>query len=89
MPRVVIAPMLKRHVDDVPSEAPGATVREVLNALFKCTPRLQGYVLDEQGTLRKHVVVFVNGQSLRDRERLSDLVAATDEVQVFQALTGG
>jgi sulfur-carrier protein len=89
MPRVVFAPSLRRHVDAPPREVDGSTVCEVLAAAFALQPRLAGYVLDEQGSLRKHVIVFVNGQRITDRDRLSDALVPADEVQVFQALTGG
>lgn len=89
MPRVVFAPNLRRHVDAPPREVAGGTVREALAAAFALQPRLAGYVLDEQGSLRKHVMVFVNGQRIADREALGDALDPADEVQVFQALTGG
>jgi sulfur-carrier protein len=46
-------------------------------------------VLDDQGAVRRHVNVFINGQPVRDRDRLTDPVAPRDEIYVFQALTGG
>jgi hypothetical protein len=46
-------------------------------------------VLDEQGHLRKHVVIFVDGARVRERETLSDPVATAREIHVLQALTGG
>jgi hypothetical protein len=52
-------------------------------------PRLRGYVLDDQGALRHHMMVFVDGEPIRDRARLSDLVRPTSEVYVMQALSGG
>lgn len=89
MPRVVFAPSLRRHIDAPPREVAGGTVREALAAAFSLQPRLAGYVLDEQGNLRKHVIVFINGQRIADREGLGDVLGPADEVQVFQALTGG
>ncbi len=89
MPRVVFAPNLRRHVDAPPREVAGGTVREALDAAFAVEPRLAGYVLDEQGGLRKHVIVFVNGQRIADRHGLGDVLGPADEVQVFQALSGG
>jgi hypothetical protein len=50
---------------------------------------LRGYVLDDQGALRRHVAVYVNGLPARDRVGLSDPVGPRDEIHVFQALTGG
>jgi hypothetical protein len=46
-------------------------------------------VLDEQGTLRKHMAVFINGESIHDRIHLSDPVPPDGEVYVMQALSGG
>jgi sulfur carrier protein ThiS len=46
-------------------------------------------VLDDQGALRRHVAVYVNGQPVHDRVRLTDSVRPHDEIYVFQALSGG
>jgi hypothetical protein len=67
----------------------GASVREVLEAVFADNPRARSYVLDDQGRLRKHMVVFVDGERLRDRVGLGDAVAHEGEVYVMQALSGG
>src|SRR5687768_2569497 len=61
MPRVVFTRNLQRHVLCPPAEAPGRTVREVLDAVFGANGQARGYVLDEQGALRKHMIIFVNG----------------------------
>ncbi len=89
MARVVFTGNLERHVSCPPTEAPGATVREVLDAVFATNPRARGYVLDEQGELREHMVVFVDGEQARDRRGLSDPVGPSSEVYVMQALSGG
>ncbi len=60
-----------------------------LEAVFRDHPQLRGYVLDEQGRLRQHVAVFVGGDLIRDRVRLSDTVAASQDIFVMQALSGG
>jgi len=89
MPRVVFTPNLGRHLDAPAREAGGSTIREVLDGVFADNPRLRGYVLDDQGRLRKHVAVFVDGQMARDRETLGDPVGESSEVYVMQALSGG
>lgn len=89
MPRVAFTPNLQRHVECPAQEAPGETVREVLANVFSANSRLRGYVLDEQGALRKHMVIFVDGRAVLDREQLSDPVSPDGEVFVFQALSGG
>lgn len=89
MPKVAFTPALQRFLTAPAGEVAGATVGTALHAVFADHPALRGYILDDQGALRRHVVVFVNGQPVRDRVRLSDPVGAADEIFVFQALTGG
>jgi hypothetical protein len=89
MARVVFTQNLQRHVDCPPADVPGSTLREVLDAVFAANARLRGYVLDEQGALRKHMIVFVDGVQVRDRDGLSDPVPPGGEVYVLQALSGG
>ena len=89
MPRVFFTENLQRHMTCPPSEVAGGTVREVLDAVFAANSGARSYVLDEHGAVRKHMVVFVNGEMIRDREKLSDPVPAKAEVYVMQALSGG
>ncbi len=89
MPRVVFTRNLQRHVPCPPTMVEGTTVAEVLDAVFVANERLRGYVVDERGQLRKHMVVFVDGQQLVDRSKLSDAVEPDGEVYVMQALSGG
>ena len=89
MARVSFTENLRRHVPCPPVEAPGSTVRELLDAVFETNPQLRSYLLDDQGRLRKHVNVFVNDLPAADRNFLSDPVGEGDQVFVFQALSGG
>ena len=89
MPRIVFTGHLRRFLEVSASEVRGATVREALDGSFGANPRLRGYVLDDQGALRRHVAIYVGGRPVRDRLRLSDPVDGNDEIFVFQALSGG
>lgn len=89
MPKVVFASHVQRHVSAPDITVAGATVRSALEAVFAGNPLLRGYVLDEQGHLRKHVVIFVDGTRISDRIGLSDPVSAEGEIHVLQALSGG
>jgi hypothetical protein len=80
---------LVRHRPAPMIEAEGATVAEVLAAGFVGDPLLQAYVLDEQGRLRKHVNIYLDGTLIADRLRLSDAVGPASEIYVLQALSGG
>lgn len=89
MPRVVFTSNLQRHVNCPETEVAAGTLHAVLAQVFAEQPQARGYVLDEQGHLRKHVAVFIDGRRVRDRERLDEAVGSSSEVYVMQALTGG
>lgn len=80
---------IQRHVECPPREVPGRTLRDVMDAYFSENTRARGYVLDEQGKIRRHMVIFVDGELARDRERLSDPVGPDSAIDVIQALSGG
>ncbi len=67
-------------------EAAGATIAEVLFDLDRRFPGLRFRMVDEQDRLRKHMKVFVNDESVRD---LDTPLAASDELTIMQALSGG
>jgi sulfur-carrier protein len=89
MPTVSFTRALERFLEAPSAEVEGCTVGDALAAVFATRPALRGYVLDDQGALRRHVAVYVNGRLLSDRVRLSDPVGTRDEIHVFQALSGG
>jgi len=89
MPTVEFAPALTRHVACEPQRIEAATLRGALNAAFLAAPALRSYVLDEQGAVRKHVAVFVNGRMIASRNDLDVAVERDDRIMIIQALTGG
>ncbi|MGE0043277.1 MAG: MoaD/ThiS family protein [Vicinamibacterales bacterium] len=89
MPTVRFTANIQRHVACPTLEVGGATVRAVLEAYFAQVPAARGYVLDDQARLRKHMVAFVNGQQVADRDGLADVIAADAELDIVQALSGG
>jgi len=89
MPSVSFAPALTRHVPCAPQQVEAGTLAAVLDAAFRAAPALRAYVLDEQGAVRKHVAVFVNGELIPRREDLTRALGPQDRVHVIQALTGG
>jgi molybdopterin synthase sulfur carrier subunit len=87
--RVAFTANLERHLSCPVQTVPGDSVRAVLDAVFATQPRLRSYILDDQGRVRRHVAIYVNGDRIADRNRLGDPVTEADEVFVFQALSGG
>ena len=67
-------------------EAEGATLAEVLADLDRRYPGIRFRMIDEQDAIRRHIRIWVN------RDQVSTLAApvrASDEVIIFQALSGG
>lgn len=89
MPRVVFTANLQRHIAAPPTNVQGRTVREVMEFVFAANPAVRGYVLDESHSLRKHMVIFVDGEPLQDRVHQSDPVSEQSEIYIMQALSGG
>jgi molybdopterin synthase sulfur carrier subunit len=80
---------IQRHVSCPTREATGATLRAVLDDYFRDNERARGYVLDKQGKVRQHMVIFIDGEAVRDRDKLSDPVGSNAVIDVIQALSGG
>jgi molybdopterin synthase sulfur carrier subunit len=89
MVRVSFTANLQRHVRAPECQAAAGTLRAVFDEVFARQPGLRGYVLDDQGGLRQHMCVFIDGEQIADRRTLSDAVADGAEVWVMQALSGG
>jgi hypothetical protein len=70
-------------------EAAGSTLRAVLDDYFAEHERARGYVLDEQGKIRQHMVIFIDGEMVHDRNGLTDHVKPDSVIDVIQALSGG
>ena len=77
MPTVRLRQPLKRLA--------GATVGELLEALERAHPAVDGWILDERGVMRRHINVFVNGE----RAAQETHVQAEDRVDVLPAISGG
>lgn len=66
-------------------ELAGATVVELLRALESSHPAVAGWILDEQGLVREHINIYVNGERGEGETR----VGGADRVQILPAITGG
>lgn len=63
----------------------GATILALLRAFELANPAANGWILDEQGRVRRHINVFLNGEQVGE----ADAVSSGDLVDVLPAITGG
>ena len=89
MVKLVFTQQLRRFTEVPEIDSPASKLRDALETAFHVNPRLRSYILDEQGHLRPHVVIFIDGRRLRDRVNLNDKLSDDSTIHVLQALSGG
>lgn len=67
----------------------GDTVGAVLDALYATHGELRDRIADDDGSLRRFVNVYVNGDDIRFGDGLKTPVPAGAEVQILPAVAGG
>ena len=90
MPTVKFTYALKRFfpgLKDTPAN--GNTLASILQEMDANYPGVRSYLLDEQGSLRHHVNIFIGGTMIKDRTALSDSFPDNSEIYIMQALSGG
>lgn len=90
MPTVKFTYALKRffpQLKDTPVKS--ETLSNLLQTIDRHYPGIQNYIVDERGSLRKHVNIFIDGELIRDRETLGDTFGENSEIFIMQALSGG
>lgn len=86
MARVVFTSHLQRFVSCPEHEVQADSISSALQEVFDANPRLRDYILDDQGALRKHVIVFIDGRRTRE---LGEKIGNDSQIHVLQALSGG
>ena len=72
-----------------PASYDGATLGDVLTAVARDFPRLPSYLLDDQGNLRRHIAIFIDGVMEPREQALARKLCPDSDVHIFQALSGG
>jgi molybdopterin converting factor small subunit len=67
----------------------GATVAEVLDALFARFVELRARIADEQGSLRRFVNLYIAGEDIRFLDGIETNVPDGAELTILPAVAGG
>jgi sulfur-carrier protein len=70
-------------------DADGATLADVIEALDRTYPGIRGRIVDEQGSLRRFVNVYVGNDDVRFLDGLSTSTPDGATVSVIPAVAGG
>lgn len=84
--RILIPGALLSYTGASQVDARGATLHAVFDDLEQHYPGIRFRVVDEQGQIRPHMRVFINGEQAM---ALAHPLSETDEVTLVQALSGG
>lgn len=71
------------------TEGASATVGAMLDGLAGTHPGLERRIRDEQGNLRPHVNLFVNGDNVKDLDGSATPLGPGDELTILPAVSGG
>jgi MoaD family protein len=87
---VKIPPQLRSAAGGQGAESvDGATVGEVLRALYDRHGELRERVADDAGELRRFVNVYLDGEDVRFLDGLETPVSEGAELQILPAVAGG
>lgn len=90
MATVNIPPTLRKYTHgEEEVSALGSSVREILGHLESTYPGIGERILDDRGTVRRFINVFVADEDIRYLEELETPVADGDEISIVPAIAGG
>ena len=69
-------------------QAPGATLRELIEGLEKKYPGIKDRLLDEKG-VRRFVNIYVGDEDIRFLDGLETKLKTGDEISIVPAIAGG
>jgi molybdopterin converting factor small subunit len=84
--KVLIPTPLRSYTNQREVDADGATLGELLADLDRQFPGIRFRVVDEQGSIRQHMRIFINEEQVFD---LNHPLRPNDAVYMVQALSGG
>lgn len=65
------------------------TLSELFFKLNQLYPGLSSYLLEDNGVIRKHVNVFLDGVLVENKSNLNVSIVEVSEIFILQALSGG
>jgi molybdopterin synthase sulfur carrier subunit len=90
MPKIKIPPVLRASVGgEREVEAPGDSVRDVLQSLVSAHPATESQLFSSEGELNRYVNVYLNDEDVRVLDGLDTAVGASDVLVILPAMAGG
>ena len=91
MPSELRIPSPLRRFTDGQSklEVNATSVREILDELFQTYPEIKNHLIEEDGSLRNFVNIFIDGEDVRQKGGLDAEVKDGADVRIIPSIAGG
>ena len=70
-------------------ETEGKNVKEVLDHLFDQHPNIKIHLVEDDGSLRNFVNIFIDGEDIRQKGGMDALVSEGSDVRIIPSIAGG
>ena len=87
--KVTLTANLQKYFPRAKFEIEASSVKQVLEKMDEERPLFSRYVLEDNGAIRKHVNIFVDGEVVRDKSHVNIALKSGAQVHIMQALSGG
>jgi sulfur-carrier protein len=90
MPVLQIPGLMKSYVENQTEILiQGRTVAEVMAGLVTRYPAIRTHIMDDKGSLRRHVNLFVNKDNIKSLNGLETSLQENDRIILLPSISGG
>ena len=87
--KVALTANLQKYFPRSKFEIEASSVKELLRKMDAERPHFSSYIVEDNGAIRKHVNLFIDGEVVRDKSHVDIPLKAGSQVHIMQALSGG
>ena len=67
----------------------GANVGQILEELFNAYPEIKGHLIENDGSLRNFVNIFIGGEDIRQKGGMDAQVSDGSDIRIIPSIAGG
>lgn len=89
MVKVVLTANLQKYFPESKFETEANSLKDLLRKMDERRPLFSTYIIEDNGSIRKHVNIFIDGEVLSDKSHTDVQLKSGSQVHIMQALSGG
>ncbi len=83
------SPLRRFTAGNATIEVKGNDIQSVLDELFSHFPDIHRHLMDEQGSIRNFVNIYVDNENIKDKEGLGTVVGTGADIRIIPSIAGG